>query len=86
MGHPNSGAVVFKMLRLFYKMFFCLQNISTLKKLYLSYSSLGKILSFIVKKNNYFISFIFFLQIYLTSLQGKEYFTEELEPEPVGAR
>ena len=34
-----------------------------------------------VKKTIY--CFIFFLQIYLTSLQGKEYFAKE--PEPVGA-
>ena len=36
-----------------------------------------------LKKNNYFISFIFFLQFYLTSLQEKEYFAKK--PEPVGA-
>ena len=47
----------------------------------MSYSSLGKILSFIVKKNNYFTCFIFLLQFYLTSLRGKEYFAKE----PVGA-
>ena len=30
------------------------KKIKSIRKLYLSYSSLGKILSFIVKKNNYF--------------------------------
>ena len=49
------------------------------KKTRSRYSSLGKILSFMVK-NNYFTSFIFFLQFYLTSLRGKEYFTKEPEP------
>jgi len=33
-----------------------------------------------VKKNNYFTCFIFFLQFYLTSLRGKEYFAKEPEP------
>ena len=37
------------------------EKIKSIRKLYFSYSSLGKILSFMVKKNNYFISFIFFL-------------------------
>ena len=35
-----------------------------------------------VKKNNSFTCFIFFLQIYLTSLRGKEYLAKEPEPEP----
>ena len=39
-----------------------------------------------VKKNNYFTCFIFFLQFYLTSLRGKEYFAKEPEPETVRAR
>ena len=41
-----------------------------------------------ITKNNYFTCFIFFLQFYLTSLRGKEYFaklTNSQEPEPVGA-
>ena len=33
-----------------------------------------------VKKDNYFTCFIFFLQFYLTSLRGKDYFAKELEP------
>ena len=47
-----------------------------------------------VKKNNYFTCFIFFLQFYLTSLRGKEYFAKEpeplekkyQEPEPLGKK
>ena len=35
--------------------------------------------------DNYFTCFIFFLQFYLTSLRGKEYFAKEPEPETVGA-
>ena len=39
-----------------------------------------------VTKTIIFSCFIFFLQFYLTSLRGKEYFAKEPEPEPVGAR
>ena len=59
------------------------EKIKSIWKLYFSYSSLGKISSFMVKKKHYFTCFIFFLQCYLTSLRGKEYFAKE--PEPVGA-
>jgi hypothetical protein len=38
------------------------EKIKSIRKLYFSYSSLGKILSFIVKKNNYFTFLYFFLQ------------------------
>ena len=36
-----------------------------------------------VTKQFFYLFYIFFLQFYLTRLQGKEYFAKE--PEPVGA-
>ena len=59
------------------------EKIKSIRKLYFSYSFLGKILSFMVEKDNYFTCFIFFLKFYLTSLRGEDYFAKE--PDPVGA-
>ena len=55
------------------------EKIKSLGKLYFNYSTLGKILRFMVKKT-IILFFYIFLQFYLTSLRGKEYFAKEPEP------
>ena len=52
-----------------------------IRKLYFSYSFLGKIFSLRVTKKQLFYLFYIFLEFYLTSLRGKEYFAKE----PFGA-
>ena len=63
------------------------EKIKSIRKLYFSYSSLSKIVSFMIKKT-IILLVLYFLQFYLTSLRGKEYFpnlNNSHEPEPVGA-
>ena len=60
------------------------EKIKSIRKFYLSYSSLGKILSLMVKKTIILlVIYIFFCSFTLTSLREIEYFATE--PEPVGA-
>ena len=63
------------------------EKIKRIRKLYLSYSFLGKILSFTVKKDNYFTCFIFFCSFTLEAgAAWKKYQEPEPEPEPLGKK
>ena len=71
----KTGAGAAKNMQLLYRLLE--DKKKSIRKLYISYSSLGKIVSFMVK-NTTIVFVLYFLQFHIRSLWGIKYFTKEL--------